>query len=221
MPRQIFEHELQRIQDDMLVLASMVDAAIAESVAALAASDLRRARQVVEHDREINRRRFLIEEECIRVMATQQPLATDLRVIVAVLNIITDLERMGDHAEGIGRITLLLVGEHQLADLGLIQQMTTKARSMLRDSVTAFIDRDVKAAQAICLRDDKVDTLYDTVYATALNRMIQQPGLITSQTYLLWIAHNLERIADRTTNIAERVVFLITGHMDELNVSRY
>src|SRR5579859_424148 len=221
MPRQIFEHELQRIQDDMLVLASMVDAAIAESVAALAASDLRRARQVVEHDREINRRRFLIEEECIRVMATQQPLATDLRVIVAVLNIITDLERMGDHAEGIGRITLLLVGEAYGQDFGHIPEMATKARGMLHDSLTAFIEHDVDAARAVCMRDDEVDALYDTVYAVTINQMIREPAAITPLTYHLWTAHNLERIADRATNIAERVVFLVTGHMDELNVSRY
>ncbi len=221
MPRIVFEQELQHIQDGMLLLASMVDDAISESIEALAGSDLRRARQVVEHDREINRKRFLIEEECIHIVATQQPLATDLRIIVAVLHIITDLERMGDHAEGIGRITLLMVGEQYRDNLGHIREMADKARAMLRDSLTAFVERDSAAAAAICNRDDEVDALYDTVYATAINHMVQQPMLIATQTHLLWTAHNLERIADRATNIAERVVFLVTGHMDELNVSRY
>ncbi len=221
MPRALFENELRRIQDGVLLLGSMVDKATADAVTALSRSDLAVARTVVEHDLHLNRKRFAIEEECIHVMATQQPIATDLRILVAVLNIITDLERMGDHAEGIGRITLLMVGEPYGQDLGHIPEMADKARAMLRDSLTAFVNRDVDAAQAVCARDDEVDALYDNVYATVINRMVQQPGLITPLTYLLWTAHNLERIADRTTNIAERVVFLVTGRMDELNGSRY
>jgi phosphate transport system protein len=221
MPRAQFENELRRIQDDVLLLGSLVDRATQDAVTALAQSDLNIARRVVEHDIDLNRKRFSIEEECIHVMATQSPIATDLRVLVAVLNIITDLERMGDHAEGIGRITLLMVGEPYGQDLGHIPEMAEKARGMLRDSLTAFVNRDVDAAQAVCARDDEVDALYDTVYATVINRLVQQPALITPLTYLLWTAHNLERIADRATNIAERVVFLVTGHMDELNVSRY
>lgn len=221
MPRSLFEQELRRIQDEVLLLGSMVDRAIENAVDALRRSDLALARDVIEHDKDINRKRFAIEDLCIHVMATQQPIATDLRILVAVLNLITDLERMGDHAEGIGRITLLMVGEPYGNDLGHIPEMGEKARAMLRDSLTAFIERDVTAAVAVCNRDDEIDALYDTVYATAINQMVQQPGLITPLTYLLWTAHNLERIADRATNIAERVVFLVTGHMDELNVSRY
>jgi phosphate transport system protein len=221
MPRPLFEQELRRVQEDVLLLGSMVDHAISEAIEALLHSDLHRARLVVEGDQDINRKRFAIEEACIHIMATQQPLATDLRILVAVLSIITDLERMGDHAEGIGRITLMMVGEQYDADLGYIPEMATKAREMLRQSLSAFVERDVETAQTVCARDDEVDALYDTVYATAINRMVKQPSLITPQTYLLWTAHNLERIADRTTNIAERVAFLVTGHMAELNVSRY
>ncbi|HZU76860.1 MAG TPA: phosphate signaling complex protein PhoU [Dehalococcoidia bacterium] len=221
MPRTLYENELRSIQDQVLLLGNMAEHAIERSVQALTHSDLALARAVIEGDQEINRKRFSIEEGCIHVMATQQPIATDLRILVAVLNIITDLERMADHAEGIARITLLMVGEPCGEDFGHIPEMAVKAQTMLRDSLTAFINRDVDAAHAICNRDDEIDALYDMVYATAINRMVQNPSLIAPQTYLLWTAHNLERIADRATNIAERVIFLVTGRMDELNVSRY
>jgi len=221
MHRTIFERELQQIQDDVLDLGSMTENAIERAVDALIRRDVILAKDVIENDQEINAKRFAIEDACIEVMATQQPLATDLRIIVAVLNIISDLERMADHAEGIGRIALLMVGEMQGQDFGLIPEMALKARAMLHDSLTAFVERDVSAAREVCVRDDEVDALYDTVYAVTINKMIGDPGAITPLTYHLWTAHNLERIADRATNISERVVFLVTGHMDELNVSRY
>lgn len=219
--RTLFERELREIQDDVLTLGSMTERAIANAVDALARRDIALSKQVIENDPAINAKRFQIEDECIRVMATQQPLATDLRVIVAVLNIISDLERMADHAEGIGRINLLMVGEQHGRDLGHIPEMAQKASAMLHDSLSAFLNRDVDAARAVCMRDDEVDALYDTVYAVTINQMVREPAAITPLTYLLWTAHNLERIADRATNIAERVVFLVTGRMDELNLSRY
>ncbi len=221
MHRTLFEHELRQIQDEVLLLGSMTEKAIDSAVDALSRRDIVLSKQVIEDDIRINAKRFAIEDQCIQVMATQQPLATDLRTIVAVLSIVSDLERMADHAEGIGRINLLMVGEPYGQDLGHIPEMAAKARAMLHDSLTAFINRDVVAARTICMRDDEVDALYDTVYAVTINRMIQQPAAITPLTYHLWTAHNLERIADRATNIAERVMFLVTGRMDELNVSRY
>jgi phosphate transport system protein len=221
MPRTLFERELRQIQDEVLLLGSMVEKAIDSAVDALSTRSTEVARRVIEADAAINQLRFTIEDACVQVMATQQPLATDLRTIVAVLNIISDLERMGDHAEGIARITILLLGETHGQDLGLIREMADKARSMLHDSLTAFLNRDVEAAQEICTRDDEVDALYDTVYAITINNMVKDPAAITPLTYHLWTAHNLERIADRATNIAERVVFLVTGRMAELNVSRY
>ncbi len=221
MVRTLFERELQQIQDEVLVLGSMTEKAIEGAVDALLRRDVELARRVIEDDPRINHRRFAIEEQCIHVMATQQPLATDLRALVAVLNIISDLERMADHAEGIGRICLLMVGEAYGQDFGHIPEMAAKARTMLHDSLTAFVNHDMDAARAVCMRDDEVDALYDTVYAVTINKMILEPAAITPLTYHLWTAHNLERIADRATNIAERVVFLVTGRMDELNVSRY
>lgn len=221
MLRTTLDRELREIQDDVLLLGSMTEKAIERAMDALSRRDLLLARQVIVEDKDVNARRFAIEESCILVMATQQPVAADLRVIVAVLNVISDIERMADHAAGIARIVLLLEGEMPQPDLGYIPEMAEKARGMLHDSLTALVERDVIAAKLVSSRDDEVDSLYDTVYAVIFNKMVRDPAAIVPLTYHLWIAHNLERIADRTTNIAERVVFLVTGRMDELNVSRY
>jgi phosphate transport system protein len=221
MLRTTLDRELREIQDDVLLLGSMTEKAIERAMDALSRRDLLLARQVIVEDKDVNARRFAIEEACILVMATQQPVAADLRVIVAVLNVISDIERMADHAAGIARIVLLLEGEMPQPDLGYIPEMAVKARGMLHDSLTALVERDVNAATLVSSRDDEVDSLYDTVYAVIFNKMVRDPAAIVPLTYHLWIAHNLERIADRTTNIAERVVFLVTGRMDELNVSHY
>lgn len=221
MLRQSFDRELHRLQDEMLVLGSMVEKAIIRSVEALRNRDVEAARQIVADDLKINRKRFDIEEECIQLVATQQPMASDLRVIVSVLHIIVDLERMADHAEGIAKITIMMGGEPPLKPLIDIPRMADKAVEMLRRSLVAFINRDVEEARRICEEDDLVDGLYDQVYRELLTYMLQDPRNITRATYLLWVAHNLERIADRATNICERAVFLATGKMEELNVSKY
>ena len=221
MLRQSFDRELHRLQDEMLVLGSMVEKAIIRSVEALKNRDLEAARQIVADDLKINRKRFDIEEECIQLVATQQPMAGDLRIIVSVLHIIVDLERMADHAEGIAKITLMMGGEPPLKPLIDIPRMADKAVDMLRRSLEAFINRDAEEARRICEEDDLVDGLYDQVYRELLTYMLQDPRNITRATYLLWAAHNLERIADRATNICERAVFLSTGKMEDLNVSKY
>jgi len=221
MLRQTFDRELHRLQDEVLVLGSMVEKAIIRSVEALKNRDLGAARQIVADDLKINRKRFDIEEECIQLVATQQPMAGDLRIIVSVLHIIVDLERMADHAEGIAKITLMMGGEPPLKPLIDIPRMADKAVDMLRRSLEAFINRDAEEARRICEEDDLVDGLYDQVYRELLTYMLQDPRNITRATYLLWAAHNLERIADRATNICERAVFLSTGKMEELNISKY
>jgi phosphate transport system protein len=221
MLRTTLDRELRDIQDNVLLLGSMAEKAIERAMDALSRRDLLQAREIIRGDKEINAKRFAIEDECVLVMATQQPVAADLRVIVAVLNIISDLERMADHAAGIARIVLLLEGEPYVPEIAYIAEMATKARTMLHDSLTAFVERDVPGAQLVCSRDDEVDSLYDTIYAVIFNQMVRDPSLIVPLTYYLWIAHNLERIADRSTNIAERVVYLVTGKMDEANASTY
>jgi phosphate transport system protein len=221
MTRVVFDRELRELQDQMLVLASMVEKAVARSVEALKARDLAAAKQVAEDDVKIDLKRFEIEEKGIDIIATQQPMAGDLRTIMAVLSIITDLERMADHAEGIARIAILLGDEPPLKPLIDVPRMADIATSMLRRSLTAFVERDIEAAKKISTEDNEVDQLYDQVYRELIFFMLQDPKTITRATYLLWVAHNLERIADRVTNICERVIFMVAGKYEQLHTSKY
>jgi phosphate transport system protein len=199
----------------------MAEKAILDSVEALRDGDAEWSRRIILDDARINRKRFEIEDRCIFVIASQQPMATDLRALISVLYIITDLERMADHAEGIARINLMMGDEPLPRKLSYIPAMADRAIAMLRNSLKAYIDHDVDAARQICDADDEVDRLQDSVYDECFQAMITDPTTIQRNTYLLWAAHNLERIADRCTNICERVVYTATGHMDELNVSKY
>jgi len=221
MAREQFIRELQSVQSSMLVMASMVEKAIQRSVNALKTRDIKLAQAVVDDDFKINQQRFGIEEQCLLIITTQQPVASDLRIIAAVLNIITDLERMGDHAEGIAKIAIMIGDEPPLKPLVDVPRMEELSRSMLRRTMDAFVARDAEAAKAIGAEDDIIDNLYEQVYRELLTFMMADPGTINRATHLLWVAHNLERIADRVTNICERVIFLVTGRMDELNVSKY
>ncbi|MEA3396576.1 MAG: phosphate signaling complex protein PhoU [Chloroflexota bacterium] len=221
MSRKTFERELQQLRDGVLILGSMTEKAIIRSIAALKQRDQPAAKQIIADDLKINCKRFEMEEECIQLMATQQPMAGDLRTIVAVLHIVVDLERMADHAEGIARITLLMGDEPLLKPLIDVPRMAEKGVDMLRRSLQAFVNRDAEAARHICGEDDEVDALYDQVYRELLTYMLADPTTINRATHLLWAAHNLERVADRVTNICERVVYMVTGRMEEMNVSRY
>lgn len=223
MTRGVFSRQLHEIQEEVLLLGSMVEKAIRRSMEALITRDLELSRKVVEDDQIVNAKRFEIEERCVQVMATQQPMAADLRVLIAILYIITDLERMADHAEGIGRISLMINADSIPQPLTNLERMVDKAVEMLHRSLDAFVRHDVAEAQAVCDVDDEVDALYDVIYVDAVSQMIQRQEMVPTLTHLLWVAHNLERIADRSTNICERVVYLVTGQMAEIpkNVSRY
>jgi phosphate transport system protein len=221
MVRTSFERHLHELQDDVLVLGSMVEKAIYRSMEALKNRDLELAKQVIADDSEIDRKRFDIEEKCIELIVTQQPVASDLRVIVAVLNIIIDLERIGDHAEGVGKITLMIGKEPPLKPLIDLPRMAQKTGDMLRRSLDAFVNRDAEAARQISKEDDEIDALYDQVFRELLTFMAEDSKTITRATRLIWVAHNLERSADRVTNICERVVFVVTGKMEEIGVSKY
>ncbi len=221
MTRTAFERQLAEIQEDMLVLASMVESAIDRSIQALKNRDVELARQIIADDVKINDKRYDTEEKCLEIIATQQPLAGDLRTIVAVLYIIVDLERMGDHAEGIAKIAGLLADEPPLKPYIAIPRMAQVTARMLMASLEAFKDRDSERARTICDEDDEVDALYDQVYRELLTFMRNDPKTIERATHLTWVAHNLERIADRVTNICERVVYLVEGKVEELNVSKY
>jgi phosphate transport system protein len=221
MPRATFERHLSEIEEDMLVLAGMVERAIDRSIDALRNRDTELARVVIVEDMDINRKRYETEEKCIELLATQQPMARDLRTIVAVLHVIVDLERMGDHAEGIAKIAIMLADEAPLKPYIDIPRMAEVAVRMLRGSIESFKMRDVDMARRVCDEDDEVDALYDQVYRELITFMINDPKTIERATHITWIAHNLERIADRVTNICERVVYMVQGRMEELNVSKY
>ena len=221
MPRESFTQELDYLQDEVVALASMVEKAIHRSVDILKRRDLEGAEQLINDDVKINERRFQIENKCIELIATQQPMAGDLRVIVTILNLITDLERIADYAGGIAKITLMLGDEPLVKPLIDIPRMAEKTECMLRESIKAFIERDVEKAKQICLKDDEVDLLYEQIYRELISYMLESPKVITRATRLLWVAHNLERAADRVTNICERVIFTVTGKMEEIGSSKY
>ena len=221
MTRELFHRELVDLQDAVLVLGSMSEKAILESMEALRDGDRRWSEKLIDDDKRINAKRFEIEETCIFVMGTQQPMAGDLRSLVSTLFIITDLERMADHAEGIARINLLLGDEPMPRRLGYIPAMADRAVAMLRDTLKAYTEQDVTLARQVSEADDEVDRLQDSVYDDCTRAMVADATSIQRNTYMLWTSHNLERIADRCTNICERVIFMVTGKMEEINVSTY
>lgn len=221
MVRADFDRNLKTLQDDLISLGSMVEKAVTKSLIGLKNRDLQLSRQVVEEDDYIDQQRYQLEEQCIDLIATQQPIAIDLRTLMAVLHIATELERMGDYAEGIAKISIMMGDEPPLKPLIDIPRMAEKATTMLQHSLDALVNRDEAAALEVCNADDEVDDLYEQIYRELLTYMIDDPSTIQRATYLLWVAHDLERIADRATNIAERVIFLVTGRLTGVNVSQY
>lgn len=219
--RTVFHKELRQIQNDLLAMGSMTEKAIAYSIKALKEKDIELANRIMEDDKKINRTRFDIEEKCIKLIATQQPMAGDLRIIIAVLNILSELERIGDHAEGIAKIVLMIGNEPPLKPLIDIPRMAEKTIDMLHSSLGSFIERNVDTARKIVADDDEVDDLYDQVFRELLTFMAEDPKTITRATRLIWVAHNLERSADRVTNICERIVYMVTGKMQEIGASKY
>jgi len=204
-----------------MAMGAMVIDAIQRSVEALGDLNAEKAQQVIAYDVKVDRKRWELEDLCVDLIATQQPVASDLREIIATLSIVRDLERIGDYAEGIGKIVLLHGHEPLVRPLRYLPIMARRAVGMLDRSLQAFVQRDAKAARAICDEDDEVDNLYDQAYHDLIGTMIRDPSVITRATYLIWAAHHVERIADRATNIAESVVYLVTGTPMELNVSKY
>jgi len=202
-------------------MGSMVDRQIERSMQALIDRDIPLAEAVIRDDVEVNRTRFHLDNICLSLLAMQAPMASDLRLIVSVLSMITDLERMGDHAEGNARIVLLMRDEPLVKPLVDIPAMAANVRRMLKDVLDAFVQRDGDAAYRVGAMDDEVDVLYERVYHDLIAIMVKDQSTVEACTHLLWTAHNLERIGDRCTNIAERVVFTITGMLPEMDVSTY
>ncbi len=216
--RSTFDRELSLIRDNLLRMGSLVDTAIDRALTALQTGDAALARQIIDDDGVINDLRFKIEEDCLTTIATQQPTASDLRTVVAAMNIVNDMERIGDHATGIAKTVLRMGAQPPLKPLSDFPRMAQMARAMLKRSLDAFLAHDVNAARVIAAQDDEIDHLYRAVFDELLALMARDPGTISQGTYLLWCGHNLERIGDRVTNIAERVIFMTTGMMQELNI---
>jgi phosphate transport system protein len=221
MTREVFERKLREMQDDVLIMGSMVEKAVQRAMESLRSRNTALSTEVVNDDIAINKKRYEIEEKCVHTIALQGPMAADLRIVLAILFISNELERMADHAEGIARINLMLGEEPLTGPLGDIMLMGSKSTDMLRRSLTAFVERDDQAARQICDEDDEIDNLYDACYHSLIQDVIRTPNDVQRVTYLIWTCHNLERIADRVTNICERVIFMVTGQLEEINVSRY
>ena len=211
MVRADFDRSLEELQAELVFLGELVEKAIIKSMEALENRDLAVAYEVVAEDDQTDEKRFELEEKCINLIATQQPLAIDLRTLLSVLHIAVALERMGDYAEGIGKICMI-IGDDVPMDIPPQLPLMAKAGTvMLRRSLKSLVDRDTDLANDVWDSDDEVDTLYDDVCHQIFLDMGEHPKTIEASTHFLWVAHDLERIADRATNIAERVIFMVTG----------
>jgi len=215
--RATFDQELRDLRDNLLRLGSMVDTAISRSIQALKERDQQLAQEIIADDEKINELRFKIEGDCVSIIARQQPAARDLRLIVAAMNIVLDLERMGDHAAGIATIVLRMGDQPLLKPLIDLPRMARISQDMLRQSLDALMSGDADEALAITRIDEEVDQLYNQIFRELISYMIEDPRTVTRAMYLLFCAHNVERIADRVTNICERVIFVATGQMEEIS----
>ncbi len=217
MTRENFERELQNLQDDVLLLGSMAEQAVLDAVTALRQMDRKTARQIRKDDQQINEKRYEIEKNTIIAIATQQPMARDLRFLAAILEIITELERIGDYAKGIAGIVLMLDKEDVDIPKADLKRMVDLGMDMLHRALGAFLARDAETARTIPPDDDKIDDLYNRIYRKLLKQIMADPTTVDDATRLMWAAHNLERMGDRVTNICERIVFVVTGEIKELD----
>lgn len=213
--RKTFEEDIRHLKDELIILGSMVEEAILGSVEALKKRDIEASRRIYDTDAQINARRFAIEERVMILIATQQPMARDLRLLASILEIAGELERMGDYAKGIATINIRMGDQPLLKPLIDIPRMAQKATDMLHRALDAFVREDAEAARAIPAEDDEVDELYHQVYRELMTFVLSDPTAIQRANWLLWAAHNLERVADRVTNICERTVFIVTGTIRE------
>lgn len=217
MPRQTFDRQIHHLQDEVLLLSSMVEQALLNSVDALKRRDIPTAKRIFAEDQQVNEKRFAIENNILILMATQQPIAHDLRLLAALLEVITELERIGDYAKGIAKVTVRLEDTEIPIPIREFTRMAELSVSMLHRALGAFIAENATLAHAIPEEDSLVDDLYNQVYRTLVSNMIADPKTIDHSNLLLWVAHNLERAADRVTNICERTVFIATGELMEMD----
>jgi phosphate transport system protein len=216
--REKFEQDLKRLQAEVVQLGMLAEQAVRGSVESLRQQDLARARTLIEEDRVINEKRFALENEVLTLIATQQPMAGDLRMLASALELAAEMERIADYAKGIAIITLAIGNEPLVKPLVDIFRMTDKACGMLHRALDAFIRSDVELARVVPKEDQVVDELYQTIYRDLIACVMANPSCIDQAQRLTWVAHNLERVADRVSNICERVVFAVTGRIEELTI---
>ena len=219
MSRFTLDQEIKLVQDEMLLLGSLAEQAILNSVDALRRRDVVAAKAITAEDKKINDKHFAIENHILIIFATQSPLARDLRLLAAMLEVITELERIGDYAKGIAKVAARLADDETPIPIREISTMADKATSMLHRALGAFVSEDLAAAYAIPKEDDEVDELYITIYRKIVQNMIKHPDKIDHTNQILWVIHNLERTADRVTNICERIIFIVSGELIELDSS--
>ena len=217
MPREQYDRQLKDLQDSLLRLASQVEASIGRAVEALKTQDVDEARRIISDDDAIDRAQYAIEDAALLLIARQAPMAADLRLISAVISIASELERMGDYAEGIAEIVIRGANEPLLRPLANIPRMAQIAQRMLREALDAFVNRDAEAARRLGATDDQVDQLTTVIQDELLKIMVSEPANVERALHLMFVAHNLERVADRATNIGERLIFLVTGQVVDLN----
>ncbi len=217
--RKLFEHEIQKLKDEILSLGSMVEQAILGSVDALKRRDIPASQKIYDNDEIINQKRFAIENAVMIAIATQQPMAHDLRLLASILDVAGELERMGDYAKGIAKINIIMGEQKLLKPLVDLPRMAEKTADMLHRALTAFTEEDVLAAESIPAEDDTIDELYTQIYRELITYVMGDPTAIERSNWLLWAAHNLERVGDRVTNICERTIFIATGAMEEADTS--
>src|SRR5450759_2555165 len=219
MPRTTLDREIHHLQDEVLLLGSMVEQAMVDAVDALKRRDQEAARRVYHNDHLINEKRFAIENATLITLPTQQPMAHDLRFLAAILEVDIELERMGDYAKGIARIVISLKDAAIQVPIKEFSQMAELAVGMLHRALSAFVSEDSNLAQSIPPEDDQVDALFNSTYRVLVTSMIANPELIDHSNLLLWVNHNLERMADRVVNICERTIFIATGELMEIETS--
>ena len=213
--RHNFDVEISHLKDEILVLGSMIEEATLRSVKALIERDIKTSLEVIENDKNINAKRFAIENAVIVLIATQQPMANDLRILASVLDVASELERIGDYAKGIGVISTRISELDK--PMGDLMYMAKKCVDMLNRGLIAFVNQDEEAALSIPKEDDEVDAMYDQFYRVLMTYVLENPQCIEKVNYLLWAAHNLERFADRVTNICERTLFVVSGTNTEID----
>ncbi|UCD98056.1 MAG: phosphate signaling complex protein PhoU [Chloroflexota bacterium] len=216
-PRETLDRAIEDILKRVLNQGSMVEDSLRNAVAALKHQNTDEAKLIYDKDREINKRHFEIEEDVITLIATQQPMARDLRLLAAILEVTTELERMGDYAKGIARITVRIGKDELPKSIDQIPPMADVCIDMLHKALQAFAERDAQSARLIPDQDDQVDAYYNRIYRDLMDQMIANPSTVDQANHLLWAAHNLERVADRVTNVCERIVFVVTGEILEMD----